>query len=163
MFYPYSLGIIDWVKYSVELGINLLKPVTVTSMIERYVNIRTTVICLFSVQPILFDIKDNGCFERPKVTYNNYEMNDYILPTQQHILLVYCLPGNEDMHSNLPMTWTLQMAHVSHSTSQDHIATAFHFFNVNNFSSFDFSSPLLFMFLSKFSSLAISRSCFKIT
>ena len=28
-------------------------------------------------------------------------------------------------------TWTLQMAHVSHSTSQLHIATAFHFLRVN--------------------------------
>ena len=31
------------------------------------------------------------------------------------------------------MTCTRQMAHVSHSTSQDHIATAFHFFKVNIF------------------------------
>ena len=31
------------------------------------------------------------------------------------------------------MTWTRQMAHVSQSTSQDHIATAFHFFSVNSF------------------------------
>jgi len=29
------------------------------------------------------------------------------------------------------ITWTLQIAQVSHSTSQLHIATAFHFFNVN--------------------------------
>jgi len=29
------------------------------------------------------------------------------------------------------ITWTLQMAHVSHSTSQLHMATAFHFFSVN--------------------------------
>ena len=29
------------------------------------------------------------------------------------------------------------MAHVSHSTSQDHIATAFHFFRVNNFAPWD--------------------------
>jgi len=32
------------------------------------------------------------------------------------------------------ITWTLQMAQVSHSTSHDHIATAFHFFRVNIFS-----------------------------
>ena len=32
-----------------------------------------------------------------------------------------------------PMTWTLQIAHVSHATSQLHIATAFHFFKVNIF------------------------------
>lgn len=31
------------------------------------------------------------------------------------------------------MTCTLQIAHVSHSTSHDHIATAFHFFKVNIF------------------------------
>ncbi len=35
------------------------------------------------------------------------------------------------------LTWTRQMAHVSHSTSQLHIATAFHFFSVN-------MRPLLF-------------------
>lgn len=34
------------------------------------------------------------------------------------------------MH-NSPMTCTLQMAQVSHSTSHCHIATAFHFFRVN--------------------------------
>ena len=33
----------------------------------------------------------------------------------------------------LPMTWTRQIAHVSHSTSHDHIATAFHFFRENIF------------------------------
>ena len=31
----------------------------------------------------------------------------------------------------LPITWTLQMAHVSHSTSQLHMATAFHFLREN--------------------------------
>jgi hypothetical protein len=40
------------------------------------------------------------------------------------------------------MTWTLQIAHVSHSTSQLHIATAFHFFKVNILSDFwDSGSP----------------------
>ena len=34
------------------------------------------------------------------------------------------------------MTWTRQIAHVSHSTSQLHIATAFHFFSVNILSCF---------------------------
>ena len=29
------------------------------------------------------------------------------------------------------MTWTLQIAHVSQSTSQDHMATAFHFLREN--------------------------------
>lgn len=31
----------------------------------------------------------------------------------------------------LPITWTLQMAQVSHSTSQLHMATAFHFLSEN--------------------------------
>lgn len=38
----------------------------------------------------------------------------------------------------LPMTCILQMAQVSHSTSQLHIATAFHFFRVNIFSGLSF-------------------------
>ena len=43
---------------------------------------------------------------------------------------------------HLPMTWTLHIAHVSHSTSQLHIATAFHFFKVNILSDFwDSGSP----------------------
>lgn len=33
----------------------------------------------------------------------------------------------------LPITWTLQMAHVSHSTSQLHMATAFHFLEREHF------------------------------
>ena len=40
-------------------------------------------------------------------------------------------------HTNLKhasITWTRQIAHVSHSTSQLHIATAFHFFIENSFS-----------------------------
>ena len=32
---------------------------------------------------------------------------------------------------SIPITCTLHIAQVSHSTSQDHIATAFHFFRVN--------------------------------
>lgn len=39
-------------------------------------------------------------------------------------------------YKDSPITWTLQMAQVSHSTSQLHIATAFHFFRVNILSFF---------------------------
>lgn len=38
------------------------------------------------------------------------------------------------------MTWTRQMAQVSHSTSQLHIATAFHFFRENIFSGLSLSN-----------------------
>lgn len=40
------------------------------------------------------------------------------------------------------ITWTLQMAHVSHSTSQLHIATAFHFLRENILSPPDFEPAL---------------------
>ena len=51
----------------------------------------------------------------------NQELGLRSLNTSQKLIII-----------NLPITWTLQIAQVSHSTSQDHIATAFHFFKVNN-------------------------------
>lgn len=40
-------------------------------------------------------------------------------------------PGSVPRALRLPITWTLQMAQVSHSTSQLHMATAFHFLREN--------------------------------
>lgn len=44
---------------------------------------------------------------------------------------------------HVSINWTRQMAQVSHSTSQLHIATAFHFFSVKMFSGFASASNLL--------------------
>ena len=63
-----------------------------------------------------------------------------ITMNKKKLLLNLCLNINcrsskfSKRSSYSPITWTRQIAHVSHFTSQDHIATAFHFFKVNIFS-----------------------------
>ena len=55
------------------------------------------------------------------VVNNLYSVNDKAI----------CILGSFGPILRLPMTCTRQIAQVSHSTSQIHIATAFHFFKVN--------------------------------
>lgn len=58
------------------------------------------------------------------------------------------------------ITCTLQIAQVSHSTSQLHIATAFHFFNVNIFSPFLLADLSMSIWLSSLSSILTTESVF---
>lgn len=60
--------------------------------------ISSSLICLSSGLPSPADIEGNDCSVSPKGTCSSCGTNDYILPRPQHNLLVYFLPGIEDMH-----------------------------------------------------------------